>query len=308
MTFVALLLFGSFTVVKADDARSKYIENYKNIALKHEVQYGIPASITMAQGILESGDGNSTLARKSNNHFGIKCKSDWKGKRVYHDDDAKGECFRAYSSVELSYSDHAEFLKKSPRYASLFSHPTSDYKSWAHGLKAAGYATAPDYAERLIKLIEDNSLQYLATTRVVSTDLESASLALETIPNSPIIGQAIANENFTLYNNNGALFIIVRQGDTLDSIARFFNLSRYTLRRYNDLDRGAQLREGEVIYVGAKATKWRGHHPQHVVKRGETLRSISQSYGIKLKSLRKYNKLSSRDMIYDGQRIELRKN
>ena len=138
--------------------REEYIDRYKSIAVAHMERYGIPASITMAQGILESDCGNSWLSVQSNNHFGIKCKRNWTGGKVYYDDDAKGECFRSYPSVEASYHDHAEFLDSQPRYDSLFAYSSDDYKSWARGLKAAGYATAPDYAQRLIRIIEENQL------------------------------------------------------------------------------------------------------------------------------------------------------
>ena len=141
--------------------REEYISRYMSIAVAHMERYGIPASITMAQGILESDCGNSLLSMKSNNHFGIKCKRNWTGEKVYHDDDAKGECFRSYPSVEASYQDHAEFLDSQPRYDSLFAYPSDDYKSWARGLKAAGYATAPDYAQRLVRVIEENQLYLL---------------------------------------------------------------------------------------------------------------------------------------------------
>ena len=142
----------------ADDRYILYINTYSQMAVDQQAQFGIPASITLAQGLLESAAGRSTLAREGNNHFGIKCKSNWTGERVYHDDDAKGECFRAYPSVEASYEDHAEFLDRQPRYDSLFCYAATDYRSWARGLKAAGYATAPDYALRLVRIIENNRL------------------------------------------------------------------------------------------------------------------------------------------------------
>ena len=144
-----LILCTFQTNAQTRQTKEEYIERYKHIAIDHMERYGIPASITMAQGILESDSGNSNLARRSNNHFGIKCKKDWKGQRVYHTDDAPDECFRKYDSVEESYEDHANFLDKSPRYDSLFAYSNTDYRSWARGLKAAGYATAPDYAQRL---------------------------------------------------------------------------------------------------------------------------------------------------------------
>ena len=160
---LCLISMACITCLQAQtrQTREEYIARYKHIAIDHMERYGIPASITMAQGILESDSGNSNLAKSSNNHFGIKCKTGWDGRKVYHDDDEKGECFRAYDSVEESYRDHADFLDQSPRYDSLFAYSSTDYRSWARGLKAAGYATAPDYAQRLTKIIEDNQLYLL---------------------------------------------------------------------------------------------------------------------------------------------------
>ena len=166
MTFSkkAILLSGILLCISVQlgaqvrQTREEYISRYMPIAIAHMERYGIPASITMAQGILESDCGNSLLSMKSNNHFGIKCKRNWTGDKVYHDDDAKGECFRSYPSVEASYRDHAEFLDSQPRYDSLFAYSPTDYKSWARGLKAAGYATAPDYAQRLCRIIEEAQL------------------------------------------------------------------------------------------------------------------------------------------------------
>lgn len=162
---ISLAGFVLLTVLPAQaqvrQTREEYINKYKKIAVAHMERYGIPASITMAQGILESDCGNSWLSQASNNHFGIKCKRNWTGDVVYYDDDEKGECFRSYPSVEASYQDHAEFLDSQPRYDSLFSYAPNDYKSWARGLKAAGYATAPDYAQRLIRIIEESKLYLL---------------------------------------------------------------------------------------------------------------------------------------------------
>ena len=141
--------------------RQEYIQKYKALAIEEMEIYGIPASITMAQALLESDDGNGRLAREANNHFGIKCKSSWTGMTISHDDDAKGECFRKYATVEDSYTDHSEFLDKSARYQDLFKLDPLDYKGWAYGLKQAGYATNPAYAELLIKIIEDNQLYHL---------------------------------------------------------------------------------------------------------------------------------------------------
>lgn len=156
-----MALFSGTTAFAQKLTREEYVERYKHIAIAHMERYGIPASITMAQGILESSNGNSFLAQSSNNHFGIKCKKDWLGETFHYDDDEKDECFRKYPSVEESYRDHAEFLDSQPRYDSLFVYPSTDYRSWARGLKAAGYATAPDYADRLIRVIEENKLYLL---------------------------------------------------------------------------------------------------------------------------------------------------
>ena len=150
--------------------REEYIDKYKDEAIYQMKKYKIPASITLAQGILESGDGNSELAKKSNNHFGIKCHSYWQGERVYHDDDKKDECFRKYNKVRDSYDDHSEFLLR-PRYAALFEYALTDYKSWAKGLKKAGYATNPNYAKHLIKIIEENELHKLDEVEVESDKL-----------------------------------------------------------------------------------------------------------------------------------------
>ena len=188
-----LVLFAAIPLCTAAQqiTREEYIDRYKSIAVAHMERYGIPASITMAQGLLESNAGNSWLSRQSNNHFGIKCKRDWTGDRVYHDDDAKGECFRSYPTVEDSYDDHARFLDSQPRYDSLFAYSSTDYRSWARGLKAAGYATAPDYAERLVRIIEENRLYLLdrengerlyAESRGIAAPLPDAPCAAPRVP------------------------------------------------------------------------------------------------------------------------------
>ena len=166
---VLFLLLFSFQLSAQNLTRNEYIDKYKDEAIYQMKKYKIPASITLAQGILESGDGNSELAKKSNNHFGIKCHSDWEGERVYHDDDKKNECFRKYNKVRDSYDDHSEFLLR-PRYASLFEYALTDYKSWAKGLKKAGYATNPNYAKHLIKIIEENELHKLDDEVEVESD------------------------------------------------------------------------------------------------------------------------------------------
>lgn len=300
-------------------SREEYINRYKHIAIAHQQRYGIPASITMAQGILESGNGNSTLSRRSNNHFGIKCKGDWKGRSVRHDDDAPNECFRAYDTVEESYEDHAEFLDSSPRYDSLFLFSSNDYRSWARGLKSAGYATAPDYTERLIKLIEEHNLylldgeegevSYLAATTSLPRE-QVAERAREDMagidPNNFRITVNTVN-GYSLYKTNGSLYVVAKEGDTFASIARSFDLSASTLRRFNDVeDRASEVGEGRVVYIESKQKRWLGNTRTHRLLDGETLYMLSQSYGIKLSSLRKHNKLGKGAEPAPGSTLSLR--
>ncbi len=308
--------------------RQEYIDRYKHIAVAHMERYGIPASITMAQGILESNSGNSTLSTKSNNHFGIKCKSTWTGGKVYHDDDAKDECFRAYESVELSYRDHADFLDSSPRYESLFDLSSSDYKGWAKGLKKAGYATAPDYAERLIKIIEDSDLHILDQKNGVQkyADLHGGSPHTTTQEDwfadaqSDVVttqSQGVNPNNYAttinghagynVHRNNSVYYIVAKSGDTYTSIAEFFDVTERRLRSYNDISRKEPITVGNIVYIGRKESKWRNKSQStHTVKAGETLHSISQDYGITVKSLSRMNKLEVKHTLRTGQTIKLK--
>lgn len=293
-------------------SREEYINRYKGIAMDHQRRYGIPASITMAQGILESDCGNSNLAKGSNNHFGIKCKNYWKGRTYTHTDDAPDECFRAYDSVEDSYQDHAEFLSSSPRYDSLFKFAPTDYRSWARGLKSAGYATAPDYAPRLVKLIEDNKLYILdqeaagKRSKAVSKEKLKLSASGGVDPNN--YGVSISTDmGYTLYKHNKTIYIEAKSGDTYASIAKKFNLSAGALRGFNDVKgRKAQLTAGQRVYVESKRRRWSGKEKVYSVKSGETLHSISQKYGIKEKSLRQSNKLKSKEQVSAGAVISLK--
>ena len=229
--------------------REEYIDRYKHIAVEQMERYGIPASITMAQGILESDCGNSLLSLRSNNHFGIKCKSNWRGGKVYHDDDAKGECFRAYPSVEASYFDHAEFLDSQPRYDSLFAYASDDYRSWARGLKAAGYATAPDYAQRLVRIIEESQLYLLdrpdgerlyAQRYGLSRDPEewfSSQSSLERPAETSAVDPdnyrvtINAHEGYNVYATNGVHYVLAKADDTFEDIGRKFRISPRNLQR-----------------------------------------------------------------------------
>ncbi len=253
-----------------------YIKKYRELAVDEMKKYHIPASITLAQGLLESGAGQSTLARKSNNHFGIKCGSDWNGKTVHHDDDARGECFRAYKHPKQSYEDHSKFLAGRPRYASLFKLKITDYKGWARGLKKAGYATNPRYADQLIDIIELYDLDKYDKKGGLKWMKENPN------PHQPYIA-------------NDLVYIVVRAGDSWKSISKEFDISQSKLRKYNDLYKGYTLQVGDILYLEKKNKKAGKEHIVHVLRAGESMYSISQKYGIRLKNLYKLNKMDAED-------------
>lgn len=260
-------------------SREQYIEKYSDIAVEQMICSGIPASITLAQGCLESNDGNSRLATEGNNHFGIKCHGDWSGRTIREDDDRRGECFRRYESAEDSFRDHTRFLSTRDRYASLFALGRTDYKGWAHGLKKAGYATAPDYARRLIKIIEDNNLQRF--------DLLEASRGINYM--------------------NGVAYIVARRGDSFRSIAGEFNLLKRELLSFNDLQRDGQLKPGTKVYLEFKKRNGPRSTIKHTVEKGDTPYSISQRYAVRLKRLCRYNNIRPDDTLTPGTTIYLRK-
>ena len=272
-TFVCLLGILSLQAQTRNKQYEEYIKQYRDIAVEEMKKYHIPASITLAQGLLESGAGQSTLARKSNNHFGIKCGSDWNGKSVRHDDDERNECFRAYKHPKQSYEDHSKFLVSRPRYASLFKLDITDYKGWARGLKKAGYATNPRYAEQLIGIIELYDLDKYDKKGGLKWMKENPN------PHQPYIA-------------NGLVYIVVRQGDTWKSISKEFDISRKKLRKYNDLYKGYELKVGDILYLEKKNRRADKEHIVHVLRAGESMYSISQKYGIRLKRLYKLNKMS----------------
>lgn len=306
--------------------REEYIDRYKSIAIAHMERYGIPASITMAQGILESDCGNSRLSMMSNNHFGIKCKKNWTGESVSYDDDAKGECFRKYPSVEASYRDHAEYLDAQPRYDSLFAYPSTDYKSWARGLKAAGYATAPDYAQRLVRIIEESSLYLLDSENGdnayaqrnkpkaggeeewFSNQNSTANTATDLAFIDPDAYRVTINahDGYNVYQTNGVYYILAKSGDSFDKIASSFRVSAKNLRRFNEIEPTAEPVEGEVIYIDRKRKAWEGNAMIHTSVEGETLYSVSQSYGIRLKSLARLNRLDEQCRLESGQKIKIK--
>jgi LysM repeat protein len=304
LVFLCSLLLTLSTFGQKKMTRDEYLKQFAPMAIRQMELMGVPASIILAQGMLESDNGNSTLAVKGNNHFGIKCHKTWSGPKMYHDDDAKGECFRKYASVEHSYKDHSEFLRGARRYAFLFDLETTDYKGWAHGLKKAGYATNPRYAEMLIKIIEDNKL-YLYD-RGVKVLVESPTKGM---------GQLIDADNFTIdlykqrsvYTRNRIRYIKVKAGDTYQILTKELQLMPWQLASYNDMDRSAKLEVGQELYIQPKRRRAEVNHAIHVAEEGETMYSISQLYGIKLKSLYRKNRMEPGTNPEPQQKIYLRK-
>ncbi len=274
-----------------------YINLYKNIAIEEMHQFGIPASITLAQGLLESEMGNSDLVKRSNNHFGIKCKTGWQGEYVTHTDDATNECFRKYKSALDSYKDHSTFLKNSARYASLFSIGTSDYKAWAFGLKKAGYATNPRYPQILIDNIEKYNLQQYDSISI-NNQPASMNVTISTLPNS--ILQSIKTKS----KINGLRAIFVTKGTSLLAIASAADLPIATLLQYNDLQIDQQLNDDQIIYVEPK-NKF-GNRDFYTSLEEETLYDISQSTAVQLKTLMQLNGMNENQNIKKGSRLKLR--
>ena len=263
--------------------------------------FNIPASITLAQGVLESGNGVSELAKKSNNHFGIKCHKDWEGGRTYHDDDEKGECFRVYNDPKDSYVDHSKFLLRD-RYSSLFELDITDYKGWAKGLSKCGYATNPKYPELLITIIERHELFKLDTGDW--TDESEAVADADAVKKD---GDKLHTSR-TLYSvsttENGIQFVYVAEGDDIKKLAKKLDMMEWQFRKYNDIGKKHIFKKGEIVYLQPKRN--RGTEDWHTVRKGETLWSISQEYGIKLKSLRKKNNLEKGTHLRTGMKLSLR--
>jgi LysM repeat protein len=237
-------------------------------------KYRIPASVTLAQGIIESNNGNSRLAKKAKNHFGIKCHG-WEGKKIYADDDKKNECFRSYKNVAHSFEDHSLFLTKYKRYKFLFEYKITDYKAWSKGLKKAGYATSSKYADLLIKIIEENELYKYDKLKKIKS-----------------VRRLLSQTNRKIYlHPNNIKYTIVKQKETLLTISKELDIRLWQLYKYNEIDKNYDLKEGEKIFIQPKRNK--SKTASHKVKEGETIRLISEKYGVKIKKLTKRN----RDLI-----------
>ncbi len=278
----------------------EYIEMYQDLAVSEMERAGIPASITLAQGILESSNGNSRLATDGNNHFGIKCKKNWTGTTIYADDDELHECFRGYPTAKDSYIDHSTFLLENNRYAFLFDLEPNDYKGWAHGLKKAGYATNPKYADILISLIERHELHKLDKKERIKHNKPKDS----PVPDAPK-PDPILQKKSDFFKFNGILATKVIDGQNPTSIAQAYNLRPKQLYKYNDLNEGSDVVPGTIVYLKPKHRK--GSEAYHTVAVGETMHSISQAYGIKLKHLYKKNRMEAGTEPAIGQVVYMRR-
>ena len=274
--------------IKWNQVYQNYINQYKDVAIEGMLKYGIPASITLAQGLLESSAGRSDLVIQGNNHFGIKCHG-WTGRTIYHDDDARGECFRAYKNALESYEDHCKFLRERPRYRSLFDLDRTDYRSWAYGLKRAGYATNPSYAQILINIIELYKLYEFDKAKHYDRFMVKHS----------------GPHPIHKYNEN--YYIIVRQGDTFKSLSKELDISAHKLARYNERNKKDKLIPGEFIWLKKKRKKAPKNFKNrpYYVRKSESMYDIAQKYGIRLKSLIKKNRAIAERGLRIGDEVQL---
>ena len=285
---------------------ARYIKTYSSIAVKEMSDYHIPASITLAQGIIESAAGQSTLAKNANNHFGIKCHKEWTGKTYFKTDDKQNECFRKYDYAEESFRDHSSFLTQRERYKSLFSLPLTDYHGWAEGLQAAGYATNRQYAGMLIKTIEDYHLDQYDNPGSISRAVADTSDADFKV--YPWIGAfkvaGYAADGRRVYENNGIKCVVSVKSDNIFRLSSMLKIPVKKLMTYNDLKTTSSLAAGQPVYL--KSKKRKASIDYHVARTGESLYEISQRYGLKMKLLLKRNGMSEGMSPYAGQVLKLR--
>ncbi|BAV08580.1 LysM domain-containing protein [Filimonas lacunae] len=332
---------GMFQFGKAQQptAAANYVASYKDLAMKEMIRTGVPASITLAQGILETESGQSDLVKASNNHFGIKCKTEWTGAKVYHDDDAKGECFRSYTSAEDSYKDHSDFLRNRPNYAFLFQLDATNYEGWAKGLRKAGYATNPTYAQMLIKIIVDNNLQQytllamnkpgevsngtdffaahkpqpkngsVAADKTADNTLEEDKSATAPPAQTVKIAQTIvAAPSYPTgtFRINETSVMYADAGVSLFALANNHNITYKKLLEFNELDNVDILENASLIFLEKKPRK--GTKDVHVAEPGETIELIAQKEGVRLESLLLYNRINRNKALQAGDKIYLRAN
>jgi LysM repeat protein len=306
------------TTTSVNGSATSYVNNYKDLAISEMRRTGIPASIILAQGMLESDYGRSSLARLGNNHFGIKCHNDWNGQTIRQHDDRRNECFRKYRRPEDSYYDHSDFLKSGSRYQLLFDLDPLDYKAWARGLKRAGYATDPDYANLLIRKIEENKLynydrdftaavpksQEKTPVKETPPAKTSATEEPKTQEGTITFGDVLARAP-RIKENNRIQYIIVKDGETKEKLDNEFQLLKWELARYNDLAENFTPVPGQMLYIEPKRDKAEARNEYHISAEGETMYIISQKYGIKLKSLLEMNGMAEGSEPAPGQKIWL---
>ena len=309
---VVLLMLGT-SVYAQQLTPQQYIEHYKDVAIREMKRMGVPASITLAQGLLETESGNSSLVKKSNNHFGIKCKSNWTGPGVTHDDDAIGECFRSYKDAEESFRDHSNFLRGSERYSGLFILNPADYKGWARGLKKAGYATNPKYPDILIKNIELYNLQQYslaAVDEMPQFETNKNANEKEDVVGKVVSETATRNElsisaEFTgnVTTINGSKCMLAAKGTSLLAIATQNNIPLSKLLSFNDLTTDGLLARHQLIYLQRKQEI--GAQEFYSTQQGETLYDVAQKQGIQLQNLLAYNGLLLQDELQSGTQLNL---
>ncbi|HRN55065.1 MAG TPA: glucosaminidase domain-containing protein [Agriterribacter sp.] len=318
-------IFGFHTLRAQNPAIIRYINTYKFLAIQEMQRTGVPASIKLAQGILETQAGGSDLVKRSNNHFGIKCKTGWSGDKVYHDDDEKGECFRAYASAGDSYRDHSDFLKRSQRYAFLFQLDPADYKDWAKGLKKAGYATNPKYTQQLIRYIEAYDLQLYTLValgkRKVEEEQPMYAVSDQAVPVIPTAALTQDNEEALsevplkalrlrypeeAFRINETRVIMALAGTPLLAIAERYGIKYRHLLEFNELAESDDIiRKDQLIFLQRKRRQ--GVNAFHIVRNAETLYDIAQEEGIRLDHLLAYNQLRGNEIPVAGQRLFLQK-
>ncbi len=310
LVLFSLLLAG--LALTGQDVRQTYIDKYSEVAVSEMYRTGVPASITLAQGIIESGAGLSKLAAEGNNHFGIKCHTDWKGKTMAIDDDKKGECFRVYKNAEMSFRDHSDFLRYRDRYKFLFSYDVTDYKSWAYGLKKAGYATDPAYAGKLIKMIEDYKLWRFDTPKLEERP-DTIPESPETIEEPKRIDTDVYDEDYVfslrrpVYEKNGVPFVYASEGESYASIAQAYKLFTKEILRYNDLRESEPLAPGTMVFIQPKKAHAAKGLDKYIV--GEdpvTLRDICQRFAVRMGSVRRMNGFAADYVPSEGDTVLLR--
>jgi LysM repeat protein len=285
----------------------QYVQEYKDLAISEMKRMGVPAAITLAQGLLETQSGNSDLLKASNNHFGIKCKSTWSGDSVSHDDDAPGECFRKYKCAEDSYRDHSNFLRSNDRYDFLFQLDPADYKAWAYGLRKAGYATNPKYPEILIKYIEDNNLEQYTIDAINDVPHFDVAKYTDQRPVKNVSDSDATDSDLSMPTNliiNGSKALYVPKGTSLLAIATQNNINLEKLLTINDLTTDGILQKGQYIFLEKK--KKAGQQDFCITEPNESMYDISQKYGVILQNLYSYNQFSPDDFIVAGTKIFLK--